>query len=293
MRRSKLITPALRHDLLEKAATCGADVIHIELEDGVPDDRKDAARESARAALDEIAWDGREVWVRINVPGSDDAARDIEVVAAGAPHAFLIPKVSGPQDVADVAAIVAQAERANGLPQGGIALAAVIERIHALASVEEVAAADPRMIAIVLGTEDLSVEYGYRLDRVGPGLETLYLKSRCILAARLAGIDCIDSAYFRYRDLEGTRRAADWSAQLGFTGKTCLSPRQVPVVNEAFAPTAAEIAWANEVLAALDQAASENLSVAVAGDMMVDAPHAMQARWILEQAATSEPESRP
>jgi citrate lyase subunit beta / citryl-CoA lyase len=293
MRRSKLITPALRHDLLEKAATCGADVIHIELEDGVPDDRKDAARESARAALDEIAWDGREVWVRINVPGSDDAARDIEVVAAGAPHAFLIPKVSGPQDVADVAAIVAQAERANGLPPGGIALAAVIERIHALASVEEVATADPRMIAIVLGTEDLSVEYGYRLDRVGPGLETLYLKSRCILAARLAGIDCIDSAYFRYRDLEGTKRAADWSAQLGFTGKTCLSPRQVPVVNEAFAPTAAEIAWANEVLAALDQAATENLSVAVAGGMMVDAPHAMQARWILEQAATSEPEARP
>ena len=149
------------------------------------------------------------------------------------------------------------------------------------------------MIAIVLGTEDLSVEYGYRLDRTGCGLETLYLKSRCILAARLAGIDCIDSAYFHYRDLEGTRRAANWAAQLGFSGKTCLSPRQVPVVNEAFAPTAAEIEWATEVLEALDKAATENLSVAVAGGMMVDAPHAQQARSILEQAGAREPEGEP
>ena len=91
----------------------------------------------------------------------------------------------------------------------------------------------------------MSVEYGYRLDRDGPSWETLYLKSRCILAARLAGIDCIDAAHFHYRDLEGTKRAAEWAAQLGFTGKTCLSPRQVPIVNRAFAPTAEEVAWAN------------------------------------------------
>jgi citrate lyase subunit beta / citryl-CoA lyase len=289
VRRSKLITPALRHDLLEKAAASGADIIHIELEDGVPDDQKTAARESALSALREIAWDGREVWVRINTPGSDDAARDIERLVAGAPHAFLIPKVSGPQDIADVARLVSEAERAQGIPEGRIALAAVIERIRALDTVEQIAAADRRMIAIVLGTEDLSVEYGYRLDRTGCGLETLYLKSRCILAARLAGIDCIDAPYFHYRDLDGTRRAAVWAAQLGFTGKTCLSPRQVPMVNEAFAPTAEEIAWATEVLAALDKAATKNLSVAVANGMMVDAPHALQARWILQRVAGREP----
>ena len=72
-------------------------MIHIELEDGVPDDRKDDARESARAALAEITWEGCEVWVRINVPGSDDAAHDIAALAGAAPDAFLIPKVNGPQ----------------------------------------------------------------------------------------------------------------------------------------------------------------------------------------------------
>src|SRR5262249_40389946 len=143
--------------------------------------------------------------------------------------------------------------------------------------VEQIAAADPRMTALVLGTEDLSVEYGYRLDRTGDSLETLYLKSRCILAARVAAIDCIDAAHSYYRDLEGTRRAASWAARLGFTGKTCLSPRQVAPVNQAFSPTEEEIAWAGNVLEALDEAAVDDLSVAVADGMMVDAPHARQA----------------
>jgi citrate lyase subunit beta/citryl-CoA lyase len=283
-RRSKLITPALRQDLLEKAARSGADVIHIELEDGVAPHQKIAAREAALRALREIDWRGCEVWVRINIPASEEAEQDIETLVAAAPHAVLIPKVASPHDIGVIARLLAKAERAHGLSQGQISIAAVVETVRGLSRVEEIAMADPRMTALVLGTEDLSVEYGYRLDRTGDSLETLYLKSRCILAARVAGIDCIDAAHSYYRDVEGTKRAADWAARLGFTGKTCLSPRQVEPVNQAFAPTAEEIAWAAKVLDALDEAASNDLSVAVAQGMMVDAPHALQARRILERA---------
>jgi citrate lyase subunit beta / citryl-CoA lyase len=289
-RRSKLITPALRRDLLEKAATCGTDVVHIELEDGVPAAHKESARVSALTALREIQWNGSEVWVRVNTPGTEEAKRDIEMVVEGAPHAVLIPKVRGPEDIHEVADLVSAAERRHGLPPGKIAIAAVIERIAGLSEVEAIAKAHPRMTALVLGTEDLSVEYGYRLDRQGRSFETLYLKSRCILAARLAGIDCIDAAHFHYRDLDGTRQAAAWSAQLGFSGKTCLTPAQVAPVNEAFEPTAEEIAWARRVLDALKEAASNNLSVAVADGMMVDAPHALQAEQILKQAVKKEAE---
>jgi citrate lyase beta subunit len=288
MRRSKLIVPALRLDLLEKAARSGADIVHIELEDGVPPDQKAAAREAAADALRELDWRGAEVWVRVNAPGTQEAAEDIAVVAAATPHAFLVPKVNGPDDVRAVAAHVELAERAAGLSEGRIALAVVIERIRALATVEEIATADQRLTALVLGTDDMSVEYGYRLDRSGPSWETLYMKSRCILAARLAGIDCIDAAHFYYRDGEGTRRSAEWSAQLGFSGKTCLSPRQVPIVNRAFTPTEEEVTWATAVLEALDNAAANDLSVAVADGMMVDAPHALQARAILERARAAD-----
>jgi citrate lyase subunit beta / citryl-CoA lyase len=285
MRRSKLITPALRRDLLEKAATCGADIIHIELEDGVLPAHKMAAREAALLALRECDWRGREVWVRINPPGSEEAEQDVEAIVAGAPDVLLIPKVRSPEDIEDVARLIGEAECAHGLRDGQIAIAAVIESIVGLSNVEAITKADPRMTALVLGTEDMSVEYGYRLDRTGHSLETLYLKSRCILAARLAGIDCIDSPHFYYRDLEGTRRAAILSAQLGFTGKTCLSPRQVSPVNQAFVPTDDEIAWATRVLEALAEAAAGDLSVAVSDGMMVDAPHALQARGILERAS--------
>ena len=283
-RRTKLITPALRRDLLEKAAQSGADVIHIELEDGVAQNQKVAAREAALRALQEIDWNGREVWVRINPPTSVEALADIEALTAGAPHAVLVPKVSEPAEMRQIAELLARAERAHSLRDGQILIAAVIERITGLSRVEEIATADPRMTALVLGTEDLSVEYGYRLDRTGESLETLYLKSRCILAARLAGIDCIDAAHFYYRDVAGTKRAAEWAAQLGFSGKTCLSPVQVAPVNEAFTPTADEIHWARNVLDALDEAASNDLTVAVSEGMMVDAPHAVLARQILERA---------
>ena len=288
MRRSKLITPVLRRDLLEKAAASDADIVHIELEDGVPAAQKSEARRSAVAALVEVDWHGKEVWVRVNAPDSPEMERDIAIVVAAKPAALLVPKVSGPEDIALVAELVRMAEVSSGVAPGTVKIAAVIEGIRGLDTVEEIAASDPRMTALVLGTDDMSVEYGYRLDRDGPSWETLYLKSRSILAARLAGIDCLDAAHFHYRDAEGTKRSAEWSRQLGFTGKTCLSPRQVPIVNAAFSPSEAEIAWAHAVIDALEVAEGEGKSVAVADGMMVDRPHALQAREILERAAAAE-----
>lgn len=288
MRRSKLIVPVLRRDLLEKAAASGADIIHIELEDGVPATQKEEARERAVSALREIDWRGKEVWVRVNAPDSTEMGLDVDAVVAAVPHALIVPKVSGPDDIAAVSKLIAAAEAARGVQPGAIKIAAVIERIHALDTVEDIAAVDGRMTALVLGTDDLSVEYGYRLDRTGPSWETLYLKSRSILAARLASIDCLDAAHFHYRDTEGTKRSAEWSRQLGFTGKTCLSPRQVPIVNEAFSPSGEEIEWARAVIGALEAADAEGKSVAVVDGMMVDRPHALQAQEILARAATTE-----
>lgn len=288
MRRSKLITPVLRRDLLEKAAASEADIVHIELEDGVPPERKVEARAQALSALREIDWRGKQVWVRVNAPDSPEMEQDVVVLVQAAPHALIVPKLVGPAEIVEIAELIASTESLHSVPSGTVKIAAVIERIRALDSVEEIAAADPRMTALVMGTDDMSVEYGYRLDRTGPSWETLYLKSRSILAARLAGIDCIDAAHFHYRDLEGTTRSAEWSRQLGFTGKTCLSPRQVPIVNAAFNPSESEIAWARSVIAALDAAETEGKSVAVADGMMVDRPHALQAQEILERAAAVE-----
>ena len=148
------------------------------------------------------------------------------------------------------------------------------------------------MTAVVLGTEDMSVkEYGASPRPHRPqSRDAVPSRGRCILAARLAGIDCIDAPHFYYRDLDGTKLAADWAARLGFTGKTCLSPRQVAAVNQAFAPTPDDIAWARRVLDALEEAKAKDLSVAVTDGMMVDAPHARQAQLILQRAGEADAE---
>jgi citrate lyase subunit beta / citryl-CoA lyase len=284
MRRSKLITPVLRRDLLVKAAASAADVVHIELEDGVPPNLKTEARTQAVRAIRDIAWRGKEIWVRVNAPGGPYIADDIAGIVAAKPHALLIPKVAGVDDVRSAIEMIDAAEQLHHVEPGTVRVAVVIERIQALHEVESIAGCEPRVTALVLGTDDMSVEYGYRLDRTGPSWETLYLKSRTILAARLAGIDCIDAAHFYYRDVDGTRASADWSAKLGFTGKTCLSPRQIDAVNAAFAPTMEQLAWAEAVIAALAESEAGNRSVAVVDGMMVDAPHALQAQQILDRA---------
>jgi citrate lyase subunit beta/citryl-CoA lyase len=90
------------------------------------------------------------------------------------------------------------------------------------------------MTALQFGPTDMSYEYGYRLDRTGPSFETLYARSRCVLAARLAGIDSGDAPYWFHQDHLGTLRSALWSFQLGFTHKACHAPEQVQIVHQAY-----------------------------------------------------------
>lgn len=289
LRRSKLITPAGDWELISKAARSGTDIVHLELEDGVPLPHKEAARAMAVKALREQDWGRSEVWARINPLSSGLAARDVEVVTAGAPDAFLLAKASGPEDVRTLDAMITDAERAHGLPVGRIRIAVVIERIRALHRVEDIAVASPRMTCLNFGAEDMATEYGYRRDRRGPSLETLYARSRIVLAARLGGIDCIDVPYLFYKDIEGTERDAGWAAQIGFSGKSCISPRQIPVVHKAFAPSPDELAWATKVVEGHQASLGQEKAVWIVDGMMTDAPHLALAQRIIERAEQASP----
>lgn len=204
------------------------------MEDGVPADRKAEARSIVVAALAEIDWGDGERWVKINPLSSGETARDIAIIAQGRPDAFILAKLEDPGQVSTIAEMVRDAESTHRLPPEGIALVASIERIRALDQVEAIARCHPRLTALQFGATDMSYEYGYRLDRTGQSLETLYARSRCVLAARLAGIDAGDGPYWFHQDRFGTLRSALWSFQLGFTHKACHSAEQVPIVHEAF-----------------------------------------------------------
>jgi citrate lyase subunit beta/citryl-CoA lyase len=286
LRRSKLMTPADRPELIEKATRSVADIVHLEFEDGVAWANKAMARRTGLAAMKELDWGSKEVWLRINHFGSGQAEEDVEVLVGGRPNLILLTKVQSPEDMVRLDALVTAAEQKHGIPHNEVKVGAVLERVKGLARVEEIANATQRMGALQFGIDDMSNEYRYRQSRVpGQSIETIYARSRIILAARVAGIDCIDAPYVKFKDIEGTEIEARFAAQLGFDGKSAISPSQLPAINRAFSPSDEEIVWARKVLSENDASQSAGNAVFTMDGMMVDAPHVQQAERILARAS--------
>jgi citrate lyase subunit beta/citryl-CoA lyase len=285
--RTGLITPGLDLELMDKASRSAADVIQFELEDGVPPSRKIEARQKIAQALQKFDWSGKLTLVRVNAYSSGFLEDDIEGLAKAQPTAFLLGKCEGPSDVQYADRLLTRVERLNGTGRGTIKLAAMIERAAALQSIDEVANASPRMIALSIGPSDLADEIGYRRSYHGIEPETTWVRSRVVVAAHTAGLLAIDSPYVPYRDLQGTFDNAKWSYRLGFDVKKCISPRQIDVVARAFTPDDEEVAWAKAALEGEAAAHDAGEAVWIARDMMFDRAHVARARRILAAARRS------
>jgi citrate lyase beta subunit len=292
VRRSLLIAPAHKERLIMKLATSAADVCILELEDGVHQSLKSAARESAARLLGELDWGGRERIVRINRVATADGEQDIAVLAAATPDGLLLPKVDGEEEIRRASELLSAAERRAGIPVGKVRLWAMIETAQGLGRVEAIASADPRVTAVLFGAGDFGASIGVKRLGLGafrrfpaPSHEYLYARGRVVAAARAAGIDPIDVGYSTFGDLEGTLCAAEISAQMGFAGSVVFHPNQVPAVNEAFTPPPSDVAWAQEVIdRTRDEAAKEEAGtvVVVDGDM-IDGPFVTNAQAILDR----------
>ncbi len=279
--RSGLIVPGLDPVRLEKASKTNGDVMHIELEDGVPDDRKAEGRATITRALQEFDWSGKLTLIRINNVASGFVEDDIEAVTPGRPTAFMLGKAEGPEDIRYIDHLLTRAEKRAGVPTGSIKLASMIERARALQTIDEIAIASPRMMALYIGPTDLGTEVGYRRTYRGEEPEVSWVRSRVVFAAHLAGLLAIDSPSPRYKDLEETFLQATVSYRGGFDAKTCISPRQIETVNRAFTPNDEEVDWAEKVFAGKKDAESKGLSVWVQDNMMVDEAMIIRATNIM------------
>jgi citrate lyase subunit beta/citryl-CoA lyase len=250
-RRSKLVVKGGTFEGIAAANSSGADIVHIELEGGFPPEKRpDAVRATCRA-LRELDWSMQEAWVRFRHIDAPGTAEEIEEVMAERPSLVYCAKVRSEEDIVRLHNHVSRIESQLGLPVGETALGAVIERVAALSRVEQIASASPRMSAIMFGANDMSLDFGYRrTGTVGSDEETIYIRSRMIMAGRLAGIDIVDAAFAHQEDLEGGEADARFSARMGFTAKNTLDARQVPGIHRAFEPTQKELKWAEEVLSA-------------------------------------------
>lgn len=230
MTRSWLFAPGNNEKLLEKVFTAGADEVLLDLEDAVPQDLKDRAREMVHEVLA-----SKRAWVRVNKPRTEICERDLKAVvdlAAG----IRIPKVESAEEVEWVKT------RAPGLH-----LTATIESALGLVRSFEIAASEG-VANLAYGGADLAVDLG--IDEAGEE-ETLYARSHLVIASRAAGIEApSDGVYTQLNDDEGLRRSAQRAKRLGFGGKSAIHPRQVPIINDVFTPSDADRDWARRVLAA-------------------------------------------
>jgi citrate lyase beta subunit len=267
----------------------------VDLEDAVAPDAKAAARSTVAEALREGDWQGRPRTFRMNALDTPWFVHDlIEVIegAQGRVDLIVVPKVGRPEDVHTVATILASLEVAAGL-QHQIGLETQIESAAGLAQCGEIAAASPRVEALVFGPGDYAASIRMPLAAIGmpdrwdtdyPGHRWDYPLQRILVAARAAGVRAIDGPYADFRDHDGFRRSCLTARALGYDGKWCIHPDQVPIANEVFTPDEAELSWAREVLAANAEAEREGRGSFSLNGQMVDAATLRMARATLARA---------
>lgn len=283
--RSLLFVPADSERKLVKGVTCGADALTIDLEDSVLPARKPIGRDM----LVEFArtYNGpSELWVRVNDLTSGEILRDLATVAKVGPKGILLPKIRDRQDVETVQNYLSMAEEMGGLEQGSIKILVIAtETPQIIMNMPGLAAKRlERVVGLTWGAEDLSSAIGAGDPRAPDGSwRPAYhqVRNQCLFAAHAMEVAVMDTVFVDFRDPEGCRRSAETARYDGFTGKIAIHPDQIPIINEAFTPTGAEIAFAHRVIAAFEGGAG---SVSIDGKMF-DVPHLKAARRLLETAA--------
>jgi citrate lyase subunit beta / citryl-CoA lyase len=280
--RSMLFVPGDSERKLLKGAGSGADALVLDLEDSVPADRVAIARTMVREYLaGHRDRSKQELWVRVNPLSTEKALPDLAAIAGGPPDGVLLPKTSSASDVVTLDHYLAALEAREGVAQGSIRIMAVAtETPIALFTLGTFAGCSPRLAGMTWGAEDLSSALGAATNRDAEGnLEFTYrlARSLCLAAAVAANVQPIDTAFVDFRDSEGLRRESRAALRAGFTGKIAIHPDQVAIINDAFTPTAEDIAYAKRVVEAFATGAG---TVGLDGKML-DMPHLKQAQKIL------------
>ena len=274
--RSLLTVPANRADLVGKAPRSAPDAVFLDLEDGVPPDAKVAARADAPAAAAALreAAPAMQVFVRVNgltTPWFDgDMAEALDPALTG----VVVPKV---ESLGDVATIVNALEGADRTELG---ILVGVESAAGVARAEDILQSPVRWC--YFGAEDFVADMGG--VRTSGNQEVLYARSRIALAARVGGVHAVDQIVADFRDDGRYIRDAEEGRALGYRGKLCIHPAQVPLAHEVFTPSAAAVDHARRLLAAYEEAATRGEATIAFDGEMVDEPMARRARAVLAAA---------
>lgn len=281
MSRSILFVPADSPRKFDKARGCGADALILDLEDGVAEAAKPAARAAARDML-AAPRGGQPLWVRVNALDGALIDEDLDAVVPLAPFGIVLPKCRGGDDVRALDARLTRREAAAGLPRGGLrVLPVATETAGSIFGLGSYAGCSPRLWGLTWGAEDLAADVGaLRNQDDGRYTEPFRIvRALCLFAAAAAGVRALDAVCVDLRDPHAAGREAREARRDGFTGKIAIHPAHVGPINDAFTPSEDERAFAQRVI---DAFAENPDSGALRLDgRMVDRPHLRAARRVL------------
>ena len=273
-RRSFIFAPAMRPDLYPKALASGADIVCVELEDGVAPKDKDVARENVLALFAKPqADDGVERMVRVNCLRTAFGLKDVQAILSSEspPPALMLPKVVSPDEVIWLDELLTEAEHDTRIH-------IIIEMNEGLEAAFDIARSSDRIDSLLFGGVDMAADL--RCKNAWEPL--LYARSRVVHAAASAGIDVIDVPYLDLEDMAGMTAEASLAKDLGFSGKGAIHPKQIAELNRVFTPSDAEVARAQKVISAFEEA---DTGLVVVDGKLIEKPVIREMRRILSIAS--------
>jgi len=282
MRRSRLYLPGNEAKFMINSGLHKPDGVILDLEDSVHPAEKDSARVHVRNALRRIDFMGSERMVRINQ--GEMGLIDLDFIVPHNVHIILIPKCESPGEVKAVDAKIAEIKKKHKVT-ADVFLMPIVESALGAIKAYEIAVASPNVVALTIGLEDYTADIGTR--RTNEGRESFWARSQVVNAARAAKVQPIDTVFSDVADMEGLRASVLEAKALGFEGKGCIHPRQIEVINDAFAPTEDEIKRAKAIVIAYNEAQAKGLGVVSLGSKMIDPPVVKRALRTVDLAVAS------
>lgn len=287
MFRTLLFIPGNNKRFIDKAKSLNADIICFDLEDSVPLNEKQTAREFVSEALDKKEdYGDRNVYVRINSYESGMAFHDLDAIVSDRIDGVVVPKVNNEKEVGSLALRLIELERRKAMSKE-MGIMASIESAQGVINSYSIAMADLRVKMLIFGVFDFLNDMG--LDYVQDGIEYSFARAKIPIDARAVGIGAIDAIWQKVDDIEGLVRDAVTAKRLGYRGKCVIHPNQLEPVTNVFFPSRIEIEWARKVVQALEETMERGKGIgAVTVDgRMVDAAHYRQAKSVLNSLNSS------
>ncbi|GGJ99213.1 CoA ester lyase [Lentibacillus kapialis] len=279
--RTFLFVPGSNYRWFNKLSNYNADNIILDLEDSVPIGKKSEARWHVANSISKLS-ENQQVYVRVNKEGLSYSNEDLKVVIQKNLTGIVLPKINGPEDIEQLSEQMAEIEKQKNLRVGKISLLPILETARSMYFAYEIAI-QKRIVAIAgLTAKDGDVQRAINYQWTPGGLETLYHRSKVVLAARAANKIPIGGLWQDVHNLNGLKNSASFNRQLGFDGEMVLHPSNISVVNKIYSPSQDEIAYYREMIHEFEQAEKAGMNSIIYNGSHIDGAHIKTARRILK-----------